>query len=202
MSLRVIGAGFGRTGTTSLKFALEQLLGAPCYHMREALASQEHVPIWHHAALGQMPNWEVFLADYAATVSFPTAAFWSELAGAFPEALVLLSVRDPEAWWRSVHQTIFQVEASPMVSDAHKAMIKALYTRCGIPDRQDREAAIRAFEAHNTQVQEVVPADRLLVWQPGDGWEPICQALDLPVPAEPFPRTNTTQEWRARIMRD
>ena len=200
MTLRVIGAGFGRTGTTSLKFALETLLGAPCYHMREALAYREHVPVWHHAALGKMPNWHAFLTDYAATVSFPAAAFWAELADAFPEALVLLSVRDPETWWNSASETIFKVDHSPVVSDAHKAMIKALYTLCGIPDRQDRDAAIGAFKAHNARVREVVPSDRLIIWQPGDGWEPICHALNLPIPEAPFPRTNTTAEWRTRVL--
>ena len=202
MSLRVIGAGFGRTGTTSLKFALETLLGAPCYHMREALAHREHISIWREAAAGRMPNWQGFLAGYAAAMSFPASAFWSELADAFPEALVLLSVRDPESWWTSVRQTIFQVDESPVVSDAHKAMIEALYIRCGIPDRQDREAVIRAYEAHQARVRDVIAADRLLVWQLGDGWEPICNALDLPIPNEPFPRTNSTAEWRTRIMGD
>jgi len=201
MTLRVVGAGLGRTGTSSLKLALETLLSAPCYHMREVIAHKpEHVPIWHNAALGTMPNWNTFFADYAATVGPPPAWFWPELIAAFPDALVLLSVRDPEAWWDSASQTIFKVDESSTVSDEYKAMTKAAYTALGLANRQDRNAAIAASDVHNARVREVVPSDRLLIWQVGDGWAPICEALDLPVPDEPFPHTNTREEFQARLF--
>src|SRR5579862_5982463 len=105
--MRVVGAGLGRTGTHSLKIALERLLGAPCYHMVEVFAHPEHVPAWRGAALGQMPDWHALFDGYAATVDWPSAAFWPELSEAFPETLVVLSVRDAEAWWQSASQTIF-----------------------------------------------------------------------------------------------
>ena len=108
MSLRVIGAGFARTGTHSLKLALEQLLGQPCYHMWELLAQPEHVPVWTAAARGKLPNWGDLLQEYGATVDFPPAAFWPELMEAYPEALVLLSVRDTEAWWQSCDHPVCQ----------------------------------------------------------------------------------------------
>ena len=201
MTLRVVGAGLGRTGTSSLKLALETLLSAPCYHMREVIAHKpEHVPIWHNAALGKMPNWHTFFADYAATVGPPPAWFWPELIAAFPDALVLLSVRDPEAWWDSASQTIFKVDESSTVSDEYKAMTQAVYTALGLANRQDRDAAIAAADVHNARVREVVPSDRLLIWQLGDGWAPICEALDLPVPDEPFPHTNTREEFQARLF--
>ncbi len=193
MTLRVVGAGWGRTGTFSLKLALETLLGAPCYHMREVFNHPEQVPIWHNAALGTMPNWNTFFADYAAAVDGPAARFWPELIDVFPDALVLLSIRDPEAWWNSSSKTVFKVGSRH--SDEHWAMIQAVRAARGLPNTQDRDVAIRAFEAHNAQVQETVPSDRLLVWQPGDGWGPICKALDLPIPDEPFPRSNTKEEW-------
>src|SRR5579859_522535 len=107
MDLEVVGAGLGRTGTHSLKLALERLLGAPCYHMVEVFAHPEHVPAWHSAALDKMPAWNEVLAGYAAAVDWPASAFWAELSEAFPDALVVLSVRDPEDWWRSAHETIF-----------------------------------------------------------------------------------------------
>jgi len=200
MTLRVVGAGWGRTGTSSLRLALETLLGAPCYHMTEVRTHPEHVPIWHNAGLGKMPNWNTFFADYTATVDNPAAWFWPELIEAFPDALVLLSVRDPEAWWNSVSQTIYRDGTSSRYSDEHMAMIKAVRAIRGISNHQDRDVAIGEFEAHNAQVRETVPSDRLLVWQPGDGWGPICKALDLPIPDEPFPHTNTKEEWLSRNL--
>src|ERR1051325_4107204 len=106
MKMRVVGAGLGRTGTMSLKLALEKLLGAPCHHMLEVFQHPEQVPIWNAAAHGTLPDWSQFLADYAATVDWPSAAFWPELMEAYPDALVILSVRDTQAWWDSAHETI------------------------------------------------------------------------------------------------
>ncbi|HSI71633.1 MAG TPA: sulfotransferase, partial [Fimbriimonas sp.] len=107
MALKVVGAGLGRTGTHSLKLGLEKLLGAPCYHMAEVFERPQDVPVWHQAALGNMPDWDKFLAGYAAEVDWPSSAFWDELSQAYPESLILLSVRDPESWWESASQTIF-----------------------------------------------------------------------------------------------
>src|SRR5262245_3217336 len=104
MSLRVVGAGLGRTGTMSLKIALERLLGAPCYHMIEVFQHPEHVAFWHEAALGRMPDWDQLFAGYAAAVDWPSAAFWPELMEAYPDALVVLSVRDTQSWWQSAHE--------------------------------------------------------------------------------------------------
>ena len=195
--LRVVGAGLGRTGTFSLKLALERLLGAPCYHMRELFAHPDHVGVWHSAALGVPPNWRDFFAGYAAAVDSPVAFFWEELIATFPEALVLLSVRDSEDWWRSASETIYGPDRLPRTPE-WLAMRQALYTSRWITDVQDRELAIRAFEKHNAQVRHTVPADRLLIWQPGDGWEPICRALGLAIPDTAFPHANTRAEWRAR----
>jgi hypothetical protein len=195
--LRVIGAGLGRTGTLSLKLALEELLGAPCYHMRELLAHPDHVRVWHGAALGVLPNWQAFFAGYAAAVDSPVAYFWEELIATFPEALVVLSVRDSEDWWRSASQTIYSSDRLQKTPE-WLAMRQALYTSRWITNVQDRELAIRAFEAHNAQVRRTVPAHRLLIWQPGDGWEPICRALQLAIPDAPFPHANTRAEWQAR----
>jgi hypothetical protein len=199
VTLRVVGAGLGRTGTASLKLALERLLGAPCYHMREVFAHPEHVPLWHQAALGNMPDWNHLFRGYAATVDWPAASFWPELAAAYPDALVLLSVRDPNAWWESAHDTIFRATSSGAVSSEWKAMVRALNEARWVVDQHDRELTIRAYEAHNRRVRDTIPPDRLLVWQAQDGWAPLCTALGCAVPNEPFPRTNTREEWRARV---
>jgi len=204
MALRVIGAGVGRTGTLSLKEALERLLDEPCYHMMEVFGHPEHIPVWHAAARDQPVDWHRLLAGYAASVDWPGASFWPELVHVFPDALVVLSVRDPAAWWESADQTIFPAVrhglpgGGPPFAEAWHAMVADTVASRFAPDVGDRDAAIRAFEAHNRRVRESVPAGRLLEWSVADGWEPLCRALGLPVPDEPFPRRNTRQEFLAR----
>lgn len=195
MALRVVGAGLGRTGTLSLKVALERLLGAPCYHMMELFSHPEHVSAWHGAARGEMPDWNEVMRGYRAAVDWPAAAFWGELSRAFPDAIILHSVRDPEAWWESASQTIFsRLRAAP--SDSWTDMVEAVMAERFTPALDDREAAIAAFERHNAEVRRSAPASRLLEWRAADGWEPLCKALGVPIPDEPFPRVNTRDDWQ------
>lgn len=186
MTLRVVGAGLPRTGTQSLKQALELLLARPCYHMREVFAHPEHVPLWHAAASGRPPDWQEFLRDYAATVDAPAAYFWPELSEAFPEAIVLLSIRDGESWWESAIRTVFRTKG--LVSPEWDAMNEAIAKSRFPTPRDTRESAIRGYELHNDRVRAAVHPSRLVVWHLGEGWEPICQALGVPVPTQPFPR--------------
>jgi hypothetical protein len=200
MGLRVVGAGLGRTGTHSLKLALERLLGGPCYHMIEVFGRPDHVALWQRAIDGDGP-WETMFEGYRAAVDWPAAAFWRELSRAYPDALVLLSVRDGEGWWRSADQTIFEVfrrDRDPAI-DPWLTMVTDLFHKTFTEDFLDRDTAIAAFERHNETVRAEVPAGRLLEWRPGDGWEPICSALGLPVPDEPFPHVNSTEDFRAMI---
>jgi hypothetical protein len=200
MSLRVVGAGVGRTGTASLKIALERLLGAPCYHMLEVFQHPGHADIWRRAALGEQVDWDSLFQGFAAAVDWPTGSFWPELMRQYPHALVLLSLRDPEEWWASASQTIFPtIEKSTSLPPDWLAMIAALFANRWGADFNDRKGSIAAFKAHNARVLAEVPRERLLVWRVGDGWEPICRALGLPVPQEPFPRTNTREEFQARV---
>ena len=196
MAIRVVGAGLYRTGTKSLKAALETLLGRPSYHMAEVFMHPEHVPTWHNAALGQMPNWHEFLKDYDATLDAPAAYFWPEISNAFPDALVLLSVRSEDSWWRSASQTVMKTEG--LVSPEWDAMNNAVRASRFSTTELDRESMIEGFRQHNEQVRREVDSGRLLEWTIGDGWPPICEALRLPVPDEPFPHTNSTQEWLER----
>lgn len=201
MTLRVVGAGLGRTGTHSLKVALERLLGAPCYHMLEVLAHPEHIAWWRQAIAGATPRWEDLLAGYAAAVDWPVAAFWDELSVAHPDAVVLLSVRDADSWWSSASHTIFDVQRREPPPDPPfrelSEMVTALLTQRFTPHWGDEHAAKAAYRRHNEQVRATVAPERLLEWRAGDGWAPICAALDLPVPDEPFPHVNTTSEFRA-----
>lgn len=199
MSLRVVGAGLGRTGTMSLKLALERLLGAPCYHMIEVFAHPEHVAAWTAAARGEMPDWLEVMDGYAAAVDWPAAAFWPELSAAFPDAIVLLSVRDAHAWWESASQTIFPASRRATASPEWRAMIDGMFASRFGASLDDERACKEAFERHNARVRAEVPASRLLEWRPGDGWAPICAALGVPVPSESFPRANTREEWFERF---
>jgi sulfotransferase family protein len=201
MALRIVGAGVGRTGTHSLKIALERLLGGPCHHMVELFLHREQIPVWHCAVAGDYPDWHDFLAGYVAAVDWPACAFWRELAEAFPDAPVLLSVRDPESWYRSAHHTIFLPLGAqkPRGEDPWLDMVHDLF-RTRFCDRfDDRVAMIAAYERHNAEVRRTIPARRLVEWTPSDGWEPLCAALGVAVPDEPFPVTNTTNEFRGRL---
>jgi hypothetical protein len=206
MTLRVVGAGLGRTGTHSLKVALEQLLGAPCYHMLEVLQHPESVSLWQDAVDEKPVDWNALMNGYVAAVDWPVVAFWPELADTFPDAIVLLSTRSSaEAWWKSANETIFEVTRRGRPDDprmqAQLHMIEGLFSRF-TPEWNDGEAARRAYDEHNAHVRATVPATRLVDWQPGDGWAPICRALELPVPEQPFPHVNTTDEFRAMVGLD
>ncbi len=197
MALRVVGAGLGRTGTNSLKVALERLLGRPCYHMMEVFKHPEHIPIWHAAARGELPDWHSLFADFGAAVDWPAAAFWLELSAAFPDALVLLSVREPQSWWQSASETIFPTIQELAGTEWH-AMVTDLFAARFTAALDDRATAMATFERHNARVRSTVPSHRLLEWSTADGWGPLCAALGVPVPSEPFPRTNTRADWQAR----
>jgi sulfotransferase family protein len=205
MGLRVVGAGFPRTGTTSLKVALERLLGAPCYHMTELLFGRhEDAVVWRDAYAGVMPDWRGFLAGYAAGVDWPMSQFSRELSAAFPDALVLLSRREnAERWYQSMDRTVLRgarpgagdsgggrppglATATPEQDRARTEMARAMFTGA-FDGSYDRDGVIAAYERHLAEVRATVPAHRLLEWQPADGWEPLCAALGLPVPDVPFP---------------
>jgi hypothetical protein len=205
VTLRIIGAGLGRTGTTSLKNALEELLGGRCYHMLEVRERPSDPDVWADAYEGRSPDWRAFFAPYVATVDWPAAPFWAELCEAFPDAPILLSVRDPDAWWRSASRTIFPAVATYFAPDAPRDG----WTRMGrgmmtsfTPRWQNEAEAKAAYLAYNDHVRANAPHDRLVEWHPEDGWLPICRALELPVPAHPFPHLNTTADMRRELGLD
>jgi Sulfotransferase domain len=202
VGLKIIGAGLGRTGTSSLKLALEELLGGPCYHMAEVRERPEDPDAWGDAYEGKLPPWEGFFEGYQAAVDWPSAPFWKELSEAFPEAPILLSVRDVDAWWRSASSTIFIAIATYFAPDAPDdgwtRMGRGMMTRF-TTGWQDELMAKAAYLRYNDHVRSTAPPGRLLEWSPGDGWEPICRALGLRVPDHPFPHVNTTAQTRAEL---
>ena len=196
--LRVVGAGLPRTGTRSLKEALELLLGGRCYHMSEVFRHPEDIPAWRAAIRGEETDWSSFPPDCVAAIDWPASAFWSELADANPEAVIVLSTRDSAAqWWESADATIFPVLRKDSFPEHEDWFVlgRELPAREIGEDWDDRAVAEAFYERHNEQVRRNAPADRLLDWRATDGWEPLCRALDLPVPDEPFPHSNARAEW-------
>jgi hypothetical protein len=198
--LRIVGAGLPRTGTNSLKLALERLTGGRCYHMLEVSERPGAADAWKAAAGGQAPDWGLLLGGYVAAVDWPASAFWRELAAANPEAPVLLSQRaSAEQWWGSVEKTVAVALASPS-GDPEIARIREMgrtLARRFCPEWPDPAAAQAAYERHNAEVRAAIAPDRLVEWRPADGWDPLCAMLGVPVPDEPFPRTNDAAGFRA-----
>jgi hypothetical protein len=197
MTVRVVGAGLGRTGTHSLKLALEQLLGGPCYHMMEVFGRPDDVPKWQRAVDGDPGPWEDLVAGFSAAVDWPASAFWKSISEAYPDSVILLSTRSSaDAWYQSATDTIFEVMRRGGTPDpAWNRMVTGLLGQFS-PDLNDPVATKAAYERHNAEVRATAPPERLVDWRPGDGWEPICAALGVPVPDTPFPHVNTTDEFR------
>ncbi|MGA8205479.1 MAG: sulfotransferase family protein [Woeseiaceae bacterium] len=200
--MNVIGVGLGRTGTNSLKLALNRLGLGPCHHMDEVLRKMpEQVPLWAAAVDGR-PDWSAIYSDYESAVDWPTAGFFRELAEAFPAARFVLTHRDPERWADSFRKTIYRRLAErharpPEVRDCLE-MASAVIEKTGIPVELDRRRLIEAFVAHSDAVRAVIPADQLLEFEVREGWEPLCGFLELPVPDDAFPHTNSREEFWAR----
>lgn len=196
MSLQIVGAGLGRTGTHSLKLALQTLLGEPCYHM-DVVGAEDHIDLWRRAAEGDEPDWHDVFAGYAAAVDWPMAAFWESIGAAFPDAKVLLSTRESgAAWYRSANRTIFERHPDSATDTPFEQMWQAVSKLTFDGSYTDEAIAIDGYERHNAHVRAAVPADRLIEYRPGDGWEPLCRGLGVDIPDEPFPHTNTTDQFR------
>jgi hypothetical protein len=216
--MKVIGAGLPRTATTTQMFALEHLGFGPCYHMRDLLADLEGgLPLWEDVSEGE-PDWGRIFGKAVSTVDWPSARYYAELVDQYPEAKVLLSVRDGEEWARSMRETVWGMFHGDSVlhylSDA-RAVLDPLWQRYlklmshmnweeGVGalagDTSTTAGLIAAMERWNDSVQATVAAERLLVWNPSEGWEPVCEFLEVPVPAEPLPRLNDTVSFREGII--
>jgi len=203
MALKVVGAGIGRTGTFSLKHALERLGFGPCHHMVEVLENMPaQLPLWQAAVAGQ-PDWEAVYQGYHSAVDWPTARVHAELHKAYPDAKFILGYRSPKSWAESFSQTIYMalsdISKAPEQQQAWLRMVTELITQNGIPPGLDVAGLERAFIAHVEAVKAAVPAEKLLVFQATDGWEPLCAFLDAAVPDEPYPRTNDRAEFWKRM---
>jgi hypothetical protein len=208
MALKVVGAGFGRTGTLSLKNALEKLGFAPCYHMMEVFPRPDHVRMWHRLAFENAIDWDLLFRDFQATVDWPSARWWREIAAHYPEAKVLLSVRDPEAWYKSMIDTIYQPmkwpvpDSVPELARLQNEMARKAILEETFDNRfEDKAHAIEIFNRHTQEVRDTIDPARLLVFDVKEGWAPLCRFLEVPIPDQPFPRLNDTATTQAMIQR-
>lgn len=204
--LEVIGAGFGRTGTVSLKKALEILGYDPCYHMVEIIKNYGHVDFWIRLADGEKLNFDdVFKRNgYKASCDNPSCTFWKEQLEQYPDAKVILTVRDPESWYKSFHDTIHSILYNgPNTSFFTKVAVTMLNMRLlhtkvisgkAFNNDLSKENSIKCFNEHNAQVIAECPENKLLVFNVSEGWEPLCKFLGKPVPNEPFPHLNDTNQ--------
>ncbi|HEV2346260.1 MAG TPA: sulfotransferase [Actinocrinis sp.] len=221
--MEVIGVGMGRTGTLSLKLALEELGYGPCYHMKEVMGRRDRIKTWRKVTDGTgMPDWDEVYSGFRSTVDWPGAGYWRELVDTYPKAKVILSVRDPEGWADSMFKTIirfplhrlsgierFMYNFISLINPpamAEPRMLDKVFRRVfgghefGRDRPADREYAIESFHKHNEDVKAYVPADRLLVHDVKEGWEPLCAFLGVPVPETPFPRVNDTEAFQKDIV--
>lgn len=199
MPLSVIGAGLGRTGTMSLKLALEQLGFGPCYHMIEVFKNPAAPAWWEAAAEGGAVDWERIFEGYRSTVDWPSATFYEELAEAYPDAKVILTTRDPAAWFASTQATIFRRDYTAAPTTPFESMVVKVIGDMFGRRVHDRDHAISVFERHNAEVRAAVAPDRLLDYEVSQGWGPLCAFLGAPVPDGPMPKANSTEAFLARM---
>jgi sulfotransferase family protein len=216
--MKVIGAGLPRTATTTQLVVLEQLGFGPCYHMRDLLADlQKGLPLWEDVAAGR-PDWERIFGDAQSTVDWPAARYWRQLMDVYPEAKVLLSVREADGWVRSMRDTVWGIFHGDSVMhhvSAARTQVDPLWDRyirlmsamnwdertgALAGDTWDDTSFAQIMERWNDQVKQTVPSERLLVWNPRDGWEPLCQFLEVDAPDGDVPRLNDTHAFREGIV--
>ncbi|WOJ95479.1 sulfotransferase [Congregibacter brevis] len=218
MPIKVIGAGFGRTGTLSLKLALEEVGCGPCFHMFELAKQRNHLEQWESALNDQTADWHTVFRGYQSTVDFPACVYYAELMEKYPDAKVILTIRESENWYQSAINTILTIRPSllqllkvlacyPFSKRARKTYRLAMHNRALIEHKvfggkiSDKAHVIRVYEAHQQSVKNTVPKDRLLVYDVREGWEPLCVFLGVPVPGTPFPSTNDRGDFK-KVTRD
>ena len=200
--LKLIGVGYGRTGTSSTKLALEMLGVAPCHHMSALVDNQALSQKWYDVAFNGKRDWDDVFDGYAATLDWPAVTYWRELAAYYPAAKLLLTHRDPEKWYDSMAQTVFPQMDKPLGPEGTPMWLRRQTSIKLIRDTTfagrgltDKAATIRRYEQHNAEVQTAFGSDRLLVWHVAAGWAPLCDFLGVPIPDQPFPRSNSAAEF-------
>lgn len=212
MALKIIGSGMGRTGTHSLKEALEHLGFGKCYHMIELLQNPKGLSCFIDAENGKNPDWESLFTGYLSAIDYPVARYYKQLMKFYPDAKIIHTIRDSESWYQSCVETIFWA-SKPDAGRIFKMMLRMPFSkglRQRLPvlkyngmlvekefgnDLKDKATVIRKYNERNKEVLATVPKEKLLVFKAQEGWEPLCKFLDVPVPATPYPKSNTKTEF-------
>lgn len=203
MPLRVIGAGMGRTGTRSLKLALEQLGFGPCYHLADLISTPAHWAFWDDVVSGRRSDLQHFYKDFGSAVDAPAWRYHRQLAALFPNAKVILTVRDPQRWFASARETVlssFVGEVLKKAPDPVARIVNAMALRAAGDKMLDEAHMIAWFEQHNDDVRRLIEPDRLLVYEASQGWQPLCAFLGVPVPNVPFPHANQRAGMREDVV--
>ena len=198
MALKVVGSGLGRTGTKSMQTALNMLGLGPCHHMVEVFAHPESVPLWIEASHGR-PDWDKIFAGYGSMVDYPGAYYWREIAAHYPDAKVPHTVRDPDKWFDSTQATIFAPGSLVTHNDGPMAAFFQSFTKDFRAHMHDRAYMTDYFRRHTDEVKRTIEPERLLVYEAGQGWGPLCKFLGVAVPDAPYPSENTRAEFMARV---
>jgi len=200
MPLKVIGSGFGRTGTNSLQIALQHLGFDKCYHMFEIISNPSRSVDWLKAALGEEVDWEKVFDGYQSAVDWPACHFWETFLDLYPDAKVVHTERPAEKWYESAASTIFQAHKRPGPSSDMRAMIKEIIAKQVFDgNMEDKDHVIDVYNKHNAKVKALVPPERLLIFNVKEGWEPLCAFLNVPVPTIDFPHSNTREELMRNV---
>jgi hypothetical protein len=200
MALKVVGSGLGRTGTKSMQTALNMLGFGPCHHMVEVFAHPETMPLWIEAGAGR-PDWDAIFKGYHSSVDYPSAAYWREIAAHYPHTKVLHTVRDADAWFESTQATIFAPGSLALKDGPLAPFFASILGHVAGQSRErlhDRAWMTDYFRRHTEDVIASIPAERLLIYEAGEGWERLCKFLAVPVPAEPYPSENSRAEFIGR----
>ncbi|WP_082152511.1 sulfotransferase family protein [Candidatus Rhodobacter oscarellae] len=193
MTLAVIGTGFGRTGTESMRFALEMLGFDPCHHMRQVYRDDTQMRLWADVAVrGQAPDWERLFEGFQAAVDWPSVLYWRDLIDAFPDARVILTHRSPESWWLSYEKTLLKVVKHLPGTDLARGLMDLTFDKRPL----DRDHCISVYKAHVREVLDTVPKERLLIHNLGDGWKPLCKHLGVAIPDAPYPSSNAGASFK------
>ena len=208
MTIKVIGAGFGRTGTASVRTALEKLGFDKCYHMYEIINNQSRAKTWHYASSGKYVNWDNVFDGYQAMVDWPSCTFYKELIEKYPEAIVILTIRDPDEWYKSTYETIYSLSKtipkwltwfSPTARSMKGMLFSIIWDGTFHGKFEDKEYAKTVFKQHIDDVKRTVSQEKLLIYKVTEGWRPLCEFLKVKVPeGEPFPRINDLEDFQKK----
>ena len=202
--VKVFGTGFGRTGTNSLKIALEKLGMGPCYHMKEIVIRPAHIKMWYDVAQGEHPKWHKVFKNFNSGVDYPLCLFYEDLMETFPDAKFILTLRDFESWYKSTVNTVYKVPT--MLPDWFLTLIYPIKKLIMMQNTliwgglfnnnfNDKESAQLVYNEHIDKIKRTIPRDRLLIYYINEGWEPLCEFLNIDVPVNiPFPKVNDTAE--------